>query len=874
MAGNDIILSWISAEAGYGMIRVDAEGKKKWGTLRSGISQMVSDGERLFLSTGFDDEDVPPSLLECNGIEMLGAKDFRPMLFGNGSKSIPPPEGASKEDNVVSGLALCKGTLFASYRKRNIVAAYDALKGDLKETWNVPSPGFMASRPDGSIVLISDNKLSVLKDGKLSTLASDHLEEPKGVAADAAGNIYVSNYGKLQNVSVFSPDGKYLKSIGKVGGRPRVGAFDPEGMLCPKAIAIGPKGKLWVTEAIEAPKRISVWNCQTGKLEKEFFGAAHYSAFIWMDPEHPDEIYCDNVIWKVDLKNKTWYPKSTIWRSKDPNSPGLFGTHGNGFRMFTAKNGHQYGWGGDEHLGTVLSIREGDIMKPIMMFFWTYEKKKNIGFPITSDTKKYPDLGTYIWVDRNNDQIIQEEEITSVAKLSPECASKYFRGFSCVDKDLNIWHAKGAVNRPLKVLEDGRPEYDFTKPEPTPVGPQFVDDSGSLYALSDDDNKPEKVGYGKWSPDGKLQWGLMGYSNWPKALSYPSQKPGKLWGPTMILGMAGEFTGFNTYFGVGHIYTADGLFVSRIFKDVRAVSDKLDSNIISCENYNGCLVKPKGMEQYFFLGGDQDGRVTEVLGLDTVRRLKGGEYVISEEDTKKAASEFADYHAKLSQMQKLIIGRGIKSLDTVKPVVKTLDSKRIFEAKAAYDDKNLYVRYKVISPAKLVNGVPDSSIIFKGGNLIDIQMATNPQADPKRKTPVPGDIRILATRQNGTPVVVIFRPKITGFAGSPITLTSPVGKEPFDAIEVCDKIAVDYQEDKNLQSFTATLTIPLELIGWKPVKGAKVKMDLGYIYGNNEGNKAMARSYWKNNGFSANVLNDVPSESKLEPAEWGEGEVE
>lgn len=38
--------------------------------------------------------------------------------------------------------------------------------------------------------------------------------------------------------------------------------------------------------------------------------------------------------------------------------------------------------------------------------------------------------------------------------------------------------------------------------------------------------------------------------------------------------------------------------------------------------------------------------------------------------------------------------------------------------------------------------------------------------------------------------------------------------------------------------------------------------------------KGMARSYWSNNGFSANVLNDVPNESKLEPAEWGEAEVE
>jgi len=35
-----------------------------------------------------------------------------------------------------------------------------------------------------------------------------------------------------------------------------------------------------------------------------------------------------------------------------------------------------------------------------------------------------------------------------------------------------------------------------------------------------------------------------------------------------------------------------------------------------------------------------------------------------------------------------------------------------------------------------------------------------------------------------------------------------------------------------------------------------------------------ARAYWANNGFSANVLDNVPNESRLTPAEWGEADVE
>lgn len=874
-AGDDMILGWISAEAGYGLIRVNPDGRKQWGALRSGINHLVSDGERVYLSSGFSEEEVHPTLRDCHGIEMLAVKDFRPMLYGNGSKVIPIPSDTPKEENVVSGLALSKGTLFAAYKQRNLIISYDAIQGDKKETWTVPSPGNLAARPDGSLVLLSENKLSTFKEGKISVLATDHLDEPKGVALDSSGNIYVSNYGKLQNVSVFSPEGKYLRSIGREGGRPMVGTYDAKGMLFPRDIALDTKGRLWVAESIEAPKRVSVWNAETGALDREFFGCAHYSADIWMDPEHPDEVYCDNVLWKVDLDKKTWSPKSTVWRPKGPNSPGYFGTHGSDFQIFTAKNGRQYACGVDDHLGMVMSVREGDILKPFMMFFWTAQAVKRAGFPLTADPKKYPDFATHIWVDQNDDQILQESEITTAANFSPEAAKLYFRGFSTIDKDLNLWHARGAINRPVRILPDGRPEYDFAKPEPIPVKETaYVDAAGDAYTLTEDDNHPEKVGFGKWSPDGKLLWGMNGFANWPKAISYPVQKPGKLWGSSAVLGTAGDFTGFNTYFGVPHIYTSDGLFVSRIMRDVRAVSENLGADIISSENYNGCLVKPKGTNRYFFLGGDQDGRVTEVLGLDTIKRLKGGEFVLTEADVKKSADAFAAYHTQLAEAQRLLLTKGKGSLGSGGPVGKILDTKRNFEVKTAYDDKNLYVEYKVMSPVKLANGITEPSLIFKGGNLLDIQIAADPNADPKRKKPVVGDTRILISRQNDKPVAVIYRPKVTGFQGEPTVLTSPVGKEPFDQIEVSDKITVDYKDNPNLQSFTAVVTIPLDLIGLKPESGKNVKMDFGYIFGNDGGTKAMARSYWKNNGFNANVLNDVPSESRLDPAEWGIAEVQ
>jgi len=847
-AGNDMVMSWTCAEAGWGLIRTDAEGKKRWGICET-PHHMASDGERILITPSFDDKSV--------SVRCFDLKDGRPMLFGNGKPILAPPAG---NEAAITGLAYQEGKLYVAFRDANQIAVYDTKQGSLLTTWTVPAPGALAARDGGELVSISDGKLARIKGGEVKVLAGEHLDNPFGVAVDGAGAIYVSNQGKLQNISVFSADGDYQRSIGKPGGRPRIGRYDPLGVLEPSGIAVDAKGRLWVAESIDSPKRISVWNTRTGKLEKEFFGCAHYSAFAWMDPERPDEAYCDGVIWKVDLDKKTAYPFSTAWRQLSPDTPGDLSTHGGGLHMFTAKSGKQYGYGRDGLHSGVLFIRDEDIFKPIVAFIWTK------GSPAVAKMyTPHPHGATYPWVDKNDDQTIQTEEI------GPEIGKSWFRGFSCADKDLNLWHPQGLIYRPLRIGPDGRPVYDFAKPEKT----SFKDvscsdpDEGSVYTVTDQGG----LGFARYQQDGKMLWGYQGVVSWPKALGLPPQKPGTFWGVTVSLGLAGDFTGFATYFGCHHIYTRDGLCVAMLYRDPR-LGGALDFDMAASENYNGQLVKPKGMNRYFDLSGDQDGRINEVFGLDTVKRLAGGEYVITEEDNKRAITALREYEAKLASKQKLVIKRGRAALETASAVGKDVKEGMSFHARATYDERNLYVMYNVTSPTELVNGIADPRMIFKGGNLLDIQIAANPGADPKRTTPAPGDVRILVSRRDSKPYAVVFRPRVAGFKGEPIVLKSPTGTESFDAIAVCDKVGLAYQKQANAPLFTAVVSIPLDVLGWKPQAGSKMRMDLGYVFGNETGTKAMARSYWMNNGFSANVLNDVPNESRLTPAEWGEADIE
>jgi hypothetical protein len=128
------------------------------------------------------------------------------------------------------------------------------------------------------------------------------------------------------------------------------------------------------------------------------------------------------------------------------------------------------------------------------------------------------------------------------------------------------------------------------------------------------------------------------------------------------------------------------------------------------------------------------------------------------------------------------------------------------------------------------------------------------------------------TRQDGKPLAVIYRPKVKGFTGTPTVLSSPTGKESFDAIEVTDRVGLDYK--KTADGYSAVVTIPQNLIGLALKPGEQLKMDLGVIYGNATGTRTSMRSYWVNNSATANITYDVPSEARLEPDQWGTASVE
>lgn len=875
-----VLLAWGSSEYGWGVIRTDFNGKKQWGC-NIDATHITTDGKTVFSAGGH-------GFTKSESIQLTTVKEARPIQLG-GKDSIAAPAGGDEQSNKVTGLACDGKELFASYQGRSFIARFNPKTGALLGTIAVAAPGRLSVAPDGSLLVISEGKVLRVQSDLVTAhapsdypkgesilankggvqpvprtlnpepLITDHLDEPQSIAVGADGTIFVANCGRLMNVSVFDKDGTYLRSIAKEGGRPAKGKYDQLGIYMPGGIAVDKRGQLWVAETTDAPKRISVWDAASGAFKKEFFGGSAYFAYGFIDPAKPDEILVHNVLWKIDWKNDKVTPETTVWRKTAPEMiPALGpGAYAASAKIMTADNGRQYMYGSKYAHFSGIYYREGDLFKPIMSKIQVGNTRIGPpGIPFMDDDRvKYPQ-GEYFWQDQNGDCCVQPEELQPLN-------GKKISGFGIVHvfSDLSVLLSNGYLLKPVSV-ENGIPKYELANAEKfsLPVGYSAMPlDDGGIVSYT-----PTKgVSLARYDSNGKMLWGYSGITKWQSALNLGVTGPGKLWGMTQCMGQGGDFLVYQSYFGPNHVFRTDGMYVGALLKDGRLMLNR-GQDEGQPEGQGGYFGKLKieadQPERYFAIGGGQDARVWEVLGLDSIKDLPGGIYAHTPELAAKAEHAQRDYKMALAADNRIVIG---KDLSNAKTVEKELEAGRAFKVKLAHDDTHLQIEYEVSAAASLVNGAADPKLLFKGGNCLDIQLE-NSRGEP---------VRILATQYQGKPFATIYFPKVKGFEGEPIVFNSPTGTESFDEIRFIENASLT--TEKMDQGFRAQLAIPLEILRLKLEPSQTLKMDVGYIFGNGRGvGKALRRAYLYNNSFSANVVDDIPNESRLEPAEWGEASVE
>lgn len=175
----------------------------------------------------------------------------------------------------------------------------------------------------------------------------------------------------------------------------------------------------------------------------------------------------------------------------------------------------------------------------------------------------------------------------------------------------------------------------------------------------------------------------------------------------------------------------------------------------------------------------------------------------------------------------------------------------------AWDDNTFYARIKVSDPTPLQNraGVPE--MLFKGGDAVSLVFG--------RAGNEGGEQRVVMARVDGKPVAVMYRPKSE--MKKPYTFKSPVSTETFDFVTPMPGAKVVFKSSTS--GYVADVAIPWKALGYTPAAGKAIPFDVQVIFSDGAGSANASCTWWRSVSAEAHANNDVPTEARLYPDQWG-----
>jgi len=912
------------------LIWTDLEGKKiggkKWlGGIWTGAPYLARDAgdnadRNMYAyaaSVWYQDKERTMSELRITGINAKKDKEILKYTLGNRDVNL-------NIEREINGLAV--------YNKKGVVSLLNQLividfeKGTLIKKINIDSPKGVVFNSKGQLFVISGNKLLRYDDINAASvrapkvIIAKNLESPTGIALDEKEAIYISDGGNSNQVKIFSETGTFIRAIGKAGASV-AGPYDPLHMNSPAGITIDSKQQLWVAENDYLPKRVSVWSLN-GNLIKAFYGPSKYGGGGTLDPQDKNKFYYAdrergtlefdmdwktgnnkliNILYRsgpntLTLPKRIAAPETAIYHngkiffSNCYNSEPTSGT--NIAFLFSEKNGQLYPYAamGNALLWDILL--EDDFLK---------------AWPISSLNKKTNKPGKidsfFMWIDRNADAQVQPDEVTiKTGKAS---------GVT-VQNDLSFCLSlnKQAVQfKPTEYTKENNPIYKIDTFTVLAKDVSGKASSGGDQILTAKDGwmvTTQGIGnYGKYSvsgaKDGKALWS---YPNmWPGLhASHHAPLPdfsGELIGTTRLLG--GLFNtnkkdgrdalwAVNSNHGMVYIFTADGLFVTTLFKPARAGIKwnmekpvrgmDMDSLTLSEENFWPTITQTADGKVYL-----QDGHrssIVQINGLQTIERLQPISITISQKDINKS-NDYINKTKTLSSktssnILKITINKEIKVDGTtdewttaawadidkrgVKAYFNSSNKPYNITAAVAVNSGKMYFAFRTGDSKLLTNTGESDYAPFKTGGALDIMIGTNVNANPKRTDAIDGDVRLLVTIIKNKPYALLYRQVVAGTKqADKIPFSSPQSTVTFDKIEdISSKIEFAASKEGDYE-----IAVPLSVLKLSPKPGMVIKGDLGILRG--DGEQTIARTYWSNK--ATGIISDVPSEAELTPAAWG-----
>ena len=923
--GDKIFVGAVTCENGQDIMALDLDGKKLWG--------------RAHLNS------VGASVLASDGVMVYAAGEGQWAGRNAYVFQIDPATYQYKQiwqykDYLgLRGLAARAGQLVISSDQQQKLFFLDLATNQLVREVPLPNPGGVAFMPDGALLAISGTSVMVVaEDGGLTPLITDQLTRPNRMAVAPDGAIFISDgptswyhagddehnalYGKEDvrfkgdnQVKVFNARGVFLRAIGTPGGR-KAGKYDPQAMRCPVGIALDSKGNLWVTEWDMLPKRISVWT-REGTLVKEFIGAHKYGGGGALDSGDRTQMVYDGMLFKLDWEKGSWSLDSTMVdiMNIDSVKQHTYGGYAQWPTRIVRFQGKEFFVGGGNWStdGGIIWKRKGESFAPVA-FVGTYQPgtpgELNNGIVHTDDFlyqrmvecvgdvppgNGYGDVGgpagkwngfvsyLMVWVDQNDDGIVQPSEVTFTNKLHHWLTEAY------IGPDLSAYvrmpghRGKASVWRiPMTGINDvGAPVFDLEHIEtlldrqPFSWGDMVVDEAGRLFLSSN-----PLLGLDAAT---KKQWSYR--NDWPReGTGAPRQRPGLvvggygMRGTASVGGDAGTIAALNSNYGQWYLFTDDGLFVATIFGDTRTspfwgsrfkeAIRGMDVNGASLgqESFDGSFGKTSDGNVYI-VAGHPHCSIIQVEGLSSITRIAGTANVTATE-LLKARSEMMATEQPTPEFT--LWKQGAVQAGQYHPAhaLSFASKARNFSCWFSYDQDNLYLR--ALLP-RFDNVGTDMHKLFATGEAMVIDLGLNPAADPEREEPAPGDVRLVISRFEDKPVALLYRYRVPG-ALEPVEFISPTGKTTVDEILTIPQavISADPYDDRNTGSFIEVKA----QIPWKSIVGdfpapkpdSSLRGDIGMVLTSGAATNVAQWNTWTG---APVIIGDSALEGRVIPREWG-----
>jgi hypothetical protein len=802
-----------------------------------------------------------------------------------------------------NGVAAHNGLAIFSFTQMNKLVFVDVRAKKVIGEVAMPAPRGLEFDKQGRLYLITGKQVkrfrvppgkAALEEEKI--FLTEGLGDPRRIRHDAEGNWYVADWGKSHQIKAFTLEGKFLRAIGRAGG-PQVGLYDERRMSHPCGMTFDSQGRMWVAEAENYPKRLSLWTTD-GTIVKATYGPPKYGGGGAIDPRDKTRLYyaeytgTGGIEFALDwdkgmdkVKSIYWRPEASPERMPGP-APEVALYAGGHQYMVNCYNG-DLRYNQDRGLG-IWRMDKDHVARPVVILGNAADFNNTIwGWPMKHEEAikalwkgKDPARIMFVWCDKNGDHEAQPEEIQYV-----ETTRKNARGevlgdmglMPLVHPDLSITTSYGTWIAPPKIDERGTPLYDLTK-QKVVGNPEWQ-------------RSPLIAGEATWSGQDGIQALLganrKGEAKWHINFTEGGQPvPGLLVQPARILGLpvkpvkgeAGDLIAVYGEKGAIFLVTMDGLFVQTLGGDVRHFpiwrTDEakrgmvIDGLSFSDEQFHPTIAQTKDGNVYL-VAGHEHSSILKLEGLETVRRLNFGTVEVTEKMLAALPKTRVEKERKTERntLKVVLRERGPKGDGKLNDWPADTQWVRLDERASAavlLTKDTLRAAWKLGDANALANAGGNFHYLFKKGGALDLMIGTDAGANKGRQEPAAGDVRLLVTQVKGKTKAVLYRAVAPGTAADGFLFDSPIGKVRFaQVLDVSDKVRLA-QSGGNFE-----IAVPLSVLGFAPRRGQQVLGDVGILRG--DGAQTTQRLYWNN--LDTNLVSDIPSEARLRPANWGIWEV-